>query len=165
MGFTLTAFSQNERFHLSNPDLLECKLIRITPPLNMIPQDNPPTGRKRKLEDGDENEGQIKLHKPVNAANAFPKGMDPALQKVYNERDPNSRNPAGLIQQWAGQGFTNLNPSDNNMTSGPNHIIQMINHGSGSSIRIWNKTGGIITNQVILSTITGHGGFGDPVVL
>ena len=166
LGFSFTAFGQNEQFHLSNPELLTCKLIRISPPLNMIPQDNPPKGRKRPLYgDGEEEEGQIKLHKPVNAANALPKGVDPALQKVYHYRDSNSRTPTGLGLQFAGLGYTGVNPSDNNLASGTNHIVQMINNSSSSLVRIWNKTGTVLVNSIQLSTITGHGGFGDPIVL
>ncbi len=152
-------------FHLSNPKLVPCNLIRVTPPLNQISQENPPIGRTVHNAKGEEAEedGQIKLHKTRNP-NALPKGLDPALQQKYYT-ESGGKTPATLNLQFAGQGYTGVNPSDNNMTSGPNHIVQMINNSTSSLIRIWNKTGTILVSSIILSSITGHSGFGDPVVV
>jgi len=64
-----------------------------------------------------------------------------------------------------GQLFPGFTPSDNNMAVGPNHIIQITNHSNGSAFKIWNKSGGVVQNSIVLSTITGVTGSGDPVVL
>jgi hypothetical protein len=159
-----TTITTAQDFRLTNPKLINCNLIRVTPPLREISQANPPVGRKVRNAKGEEEEedGQIKLHKTRNP-NALPKGLDPALQKEYAVKSA-GRTPATLNLNFPGQGYTGVNPSDNNMTSGPNHIVQMINNSSSSLIRIWDKAGNIVVNQIILSTITGHGGFGDPVV-
>lgn len=162
ISFCSVADAQNEQFHLSNPQLIACKLIRTTLPLNMIPQDNPPMGPNyRSVEEDEHEEGQVRLHKAVNP-NALPKGVTTARQQNY----PSSIvNTATLNLQFPGLGYTGVNPSDNNMAAGPNHIVQMINNNSSSLIRIWDKAGNILVNQVILSTITGHSGLGDPVVV
>lgn len=163
-GLSPHVFSQNQKFHLSKPTLIKCNLIRITPPLTQLKnEDAPRATRFRDLEEDDDAEGQIRLHKAINP-NALPKGLDPAMQKTYNQ--PGSIPSSSLlVQQFAGLGFTGVNPSDNNMAAGPNHVVQMINNSTSSFVRIWNKTGTILVNQLLLSTVTGHGGFGDPVVL
>lgn len=60
---------------------------------------------------------------------------------------------------------TGFAPSDNNMAVGPNHIIQIINHSSGSIFTVRSKTGTVITPPTILASLTGQTGAGDPVVL
>jgi hypothetical protein len=164
--FTVLCFFQvtfAQDFHLTKPDLIPCNLVRTSAPLNQIVQANAPVGPKfRGINDEDE-EGQIRLHKAINP-NALPKGLDPALQKQYYTVKNNQVN-ATLNLQFPGLGFTGVNPSDNNMASGPNHIIQMINNSSSSFIRIWDKAGNILVSQIILSSITGLSGGGDPVVL
>ncbi len=60
---------------------------------------------------------------------------------------------------------TGISPSDNNMAVGPNHIIQMINHGSGSLFTVRSKTGTVITPPTVFATLTGQPGAGDPIVL
>lgn len=57
-----------------------------------------------------------------------------------------------------------LQPSDNNMAAGPNHIIQMVNNTSGSQYRVWNKSGTVLATG-ILASLTGRSGSGDPIVL
>lgn len=41
----------------------------------------------------------------------------------------------------------------------------MVNNNSSSLVRIWDKAGNILVNSIVLSTITGVSGLGDPVVL
>jgi hypothetical protein len=70
---------------------------------------------------------------------------------------------------FAGQGFTGVNPPDTVGDVSPSHFIQAINHSSGTSITIYNKTGGIVAGPTILDTLGAGGncasGLGDPVVL
>jgi HYR domain len=60
---------------------------------------------------------------------------------------------------------TGFAPSDNNMAVGPNHIIQIINHSSGSAFTIRTKTGTVVQGSTILASLTGQTGGGDPIVL
>ncbi len=168
--FAISPFvsAQNETFRLTNPELIKCDLIRITPPIRTLSNLDAPMGPNYRTvkgmnkEDKDE-DGQIRLHK-VNNPDALPKGISPAVQMNY-EFSQIVRTPATLNLQFAGQGFTGVTPSDNNMASGPNHIVQMINNSSSSLIRIWDKVGNILVNSIVLSAITGVSGLGDPVVL
>jgi hypothetical protein len=87
----------------------------------------------------------------------------------YAQQRPNNLTPntptATINVNMDGQFFPGFAPSDNNMAAGPNHIIQMTNHSSGSAFRIWNKTGTPLTGSIILSSVTGITGGGDPVVV
>jgi uncharacterized protein YjdB len=64
-----------------------------------------------------------------------------------------------------GQTAAGFAPSDNNMAVGPNHIIQIINHSSGSLFKVWNKAGTVVQASTVLSGLTGLSGSGDPVVM
>src|SRR6185503_20427504 len=64
-----------------------------------------------------------------------------------------------------GQTFPGFAPSDNNMAVGPNHIVQTTNHSSGTGFRVWNKSGTPLTGSIVLASITGIQGVGDPVVV
>lgn len=159
-----SAITVAQDFHLTNPKLIPCNLIRVSPPLKEMTGAKLPAGSKfRNGKEEDEEDGQIKLHKTRNR-NALPKGLDPALQSEYATKSTGA-SPAILRLQFPGQGYTGVVPSDNNMASGANNIVQMINNNSSSLVRIWDKAGNILVNQIVLSTITGHGGDGDPVVL
>lgn len=165
LGCIKISFAQNQEFHLTHPKLIPCNMIRLSPPLRELAQAPLPPGSKfrDKREREEEEDGQIKLHRTKNP-NALPKGLDPALQSNYATKST-STIPANLRLQIQGQGYTGVTPSDNNMASGPNHIVQMINNNNSSLVRIWDKAGNTLVNQIVLSTITGHGGDGDPVVL
>ncbi len=64
-----------------------------------------------------------------------------------------------------GMGYTSVNPSDPVIGVGPNHVIQMINSGSGSLMKIFNKDGSQVSAQFNFSNITGVQGAGDPILL
>ena len=88
---------------------------------------------------------------------------DMALQGNIN---PSSTTAAAVINQnFDGITATGFAPSDNNMAVGPNHVIQIINHSSGSQFIIWNKAGGVVQGPTVLSSLTGIAGSGDPVVM
>jgi hypothetical protein len=73
------------------------------------------------------------------------------------------------ILNFAGQGFTGVTPPDTVGDVGPNHFIQAVNHSSGSSIRVFSKSGAPLAGPFILDTLGSGGacasGLGDPVVL
>jgi subtilisin-like proprotein convertase family protein len=91
---------------------------------------------------------------------------DMALQVPSRNPSPNNVTAsANILQNFDGIVSTGLAPSDNNLAVGPNHVIQIINNAGGSKFQIWNKAGTPIGGPVILSTITGITGQGDPVVM
>lgn len=97
---------------------------------------------------------------------------DPALQRNVGapaiegsgSRETDRVN-SPLLFNFAGIGFSNVNPPDPTLCVGPNHIIQMINGSSGALFRVYNKTGGILLNTTFMDAITGRGGLGDPIAL
>jgi|GEM_PF-1017134 len=64
-----------------------------------------------------------------------------------------------------GQTSPGLQPTDNNLAAGPNHVIQIVNNVSGSQFTIYNKAGGVVAGPTILASLTGRSGAGDPIVL
>ena len=107
------------------------------------------------------------LHKEWRA-DALPQGVDPALQADGGSRT--TGHALDLTQD--GQGYTSVNPSDNDIAVGPNHVIQMINGSSGAYFRIYNKSGTALGAQTYLDNfvnaiggITSYSGLGDPIVL
>ena len=70
-----------------------------------------------------------------------------------------------LGTNFNGQTSPGLQPTDNNMAAGPNHLIQIVNNTSGSQFTIWNKSGTVVAGPTILATLTGRAGSGDPIVL
>jgi hypothetical protein len=149
---------------VKNPQIIQGTLIRTTPPLKDIPDFpviNGPNDRTEKL--GGENPIPIPLH-PVLNADALPRGEDPALQKNYPAAK-GQQTSSLLNSSWAGLGYSSVNPSDNVVAAGPNHVVQMINNSTSSSIRIWDKAGNVLLASKLLSTITGQSGRGDPDIL
>jgi hypothetical protein len=103
--------------------------------------------------------------------NALPIGPDPAWQRKYPKPNTTNRN-ATIAQDFAGIGFSNVNPPDPVMDVGPNHIIQMVNAASGARFQIWDKMGNNLAgptqfDNFFNSAIGGGGasGLGDPIVL
>jgi hypothetical protein len=72
------------------------------------------------------------------------------------------------LLNFAGQGFSGVNPPDTVGDVGPNHYVQMINGGSGATVTIYDKTGGLLAGPFAVETL-GTGvcatGLGDPIVL
>jgi hypothetical protein len=64
-----------------------------------------------------------------------------------------------------GQSSPGLQPTDNNMAAGPNHLIQIVNNTSGSQFTIYSKAGAVLAGPTVLATLTGRSGSGDPIVL
>ena len=91
------------------------------------------------------------------------KGSSAAVQSP-NNIFPNTPGTT-LGVHFDGQNWVGIDPSDNNMAAGPNHVIQIINATSSSFFKIWDKTGAVVQNATLLSAITGLPGAGDPIVL
>jgi hypothetical protein len=106
-----------------------------------------------------ENKG---LHIPNNP-NALPQGLDPVAQKQFGTRIVLGRDLDITID---GIGFTSVNPADPCSDVGPNHVVQMINGGSGSYVQIFDKSGNSLGTPVYMDNWLGTpGGAGDPIVL
>ncbi|MCF8277794.1 MAG: T9SS type A sorting domain-containing protein [Flavobacteriales bacterium] len=102
------------------------------------------------------------LNEAVNPL-AKPNGDDPAWQQSYA---PSAVNTKSLAYSFEGIGFTNVSPADPCVDVGPNHVIQMINGGSGSYFKVYSKTGQVLANATYLDNYMGFpGGAGDPIVL
>lgn len=94
-----------------------------------------------------------------------PNGPDPllALQEAAPAASPDGFNTP--IFNFAGQGYTFVNPPDTVGDVGKNHYIQMINGGS-TQVAVYNKATGALIQQFSLSTLGGCAtGNGDPIVL
>jgi hypothetical protein len=92
---------------------------------------------------------------------------DPLLALQEEAGDTGFAPPLNL--NFDAQNFTGVNPPDTVGDVGPNHYIQMINHSSGSSVVIYNKSGGVLAGPFILDTLglpaPCNSGLGDPIVL
>ena len=67
-----------------------------------------------------------------------------------------------------GQGFTNVAPPDTSGDVGPNHYVQTINAGGGARVRVYDKSGNVLSNFVMDSLAAGGpaaSGAGDGVAL
>ncbi len=100
----------------------------------------------------------------------LPARVDPLLQQIGHANRPLT--PNGVTAATAtigtnvnGIGYTSVNPSDPVVATGPNHVIQMINGGAGSVMKIFNKDGSQVAAQFNFSNITGVQGAGDPILL
>ena len=106
-----------------------------------------------------ENKG---LHQKLNPK-ARPYGADPVWQQDFGQKS--SRNRALDLTQ-DGIGYTSVNPADPCLDVGPNHVVQMINGGSGSYFQVFDKNGSSLGAAVYLDNFVGSvGGAGDPIVL
>jgi len=103
-------------------------------------------------------------------AEAVEFGPDPLL--AIQEAAPvnASRAFSAPSRNFAGLGYSGVNPPDTVGDVGPSHYIQMINASGGTSVRIWDKAEPI-PNQVANFSLDSLGsgncgsGYGDPVVL
>ncbi len=71
---------------------------------------------------------------------------------------------------FAGQGYSSVNPSDAAGAVGSSHYVQMINASDGTRVTIFNKTtGAVVSGPFLLETLGSGGacaqGHGDPVAL
>ncbi|MBK9274984.1 MAG: proprotein convertase P-domain-containing protein [Flavobacteriales bacterium] len=110
---------------------------------------------------------EARMHQRLNPK-ALPLGEDPAWQRADGSRTSGR----ALDLTINGIGNTGVNPSDPCLEVGPNHVIQMINGGSGAYFRIYDKSGNPLGPQTYLDNfinaiggITTYGGAGDPIVL
>ena len=114
----------------------------------VIPKDEEP-GAKAK-----------RLHAPPEQSD-MSRGGDPVLQKAK----PLHGQDKALDLSVDGMLYSSVNPADPCMDVGPNHVILMMNGGSGGYFRIYNKSFASLGAQTYLDNFTASvGGAGDPIV-
>ncbi len=102
--------------------------------------------------------------------------LDPLLaaqEQADAERGSSAPEPDAFgtpILNFAGGGFSGVNPPDTVGEVGLNHYVQLINHSSGAQIRIYNKAGTLVAGPTFLDSLAPaatpcNNGFGDGVVL
>jgi hypothetical protein len=110
--------------------------------------------------------------KPGFVMPEYETGIDPLLelqQSFQVQRD--ARVFTAPNRNFAGQGFTGVNPPDTVGDVGPSHYVQIVNSGGGAVVRIWDKaepTPNVLATFSMDSLSTGGvctGGFGDGIVL
>ncbi|MCX7421931.1 MAG: hypothetical protein NT013_20625 [Planctomycetia bacterium] len=70
---------------------------------------------------------------------------------TINDNDAPAGNFGTPIVNVAGQGYTGVNPPDTDGEVGPNHFIQVINGANGASVRVYNKSGTVLSNFLMSS--------------
>ena len=159
LSFSTFVFAQKSQ--ITNPDVIIGVKSKTSLPFDQINDDRSIWPRTRAVKDGYTPKKDWILHQSVDP-NALPQGDDPAWQKEYvPAKATNSRS---VDQNWDGIGYTGVNPADPSLDVGPNHVVQMINNSASSIVRVWDKTGTQLSS-VLLSSITGLGGAGDPIVI
>lgn len=97
--------------------------------------------------------------------NALPQGDDPVWQKEHST-DRSNRTHGNLLGGWTGLGPDGqFDPGDPSLDVGPNHVVQMTNAGGGSLISIWDKSGNALITELLMESVSGINGRGDPIVL
>lgn len=146
-----------------NPDVIQVEYLGETVALrDFVADPNFPNETTKENKIGYHPKKRWALYPEVNP-NALPKGMDPALQTEYPHPAADDR---GLTLSFNGMGNTNVSPADPSIDVGPNHVIQMINGGSGAYFKIWNKAGTQVLAQTYFDTYFNQpGGAGDPIVM
>ena len=106
--------------------------------------------------------------KPALRPQAAPVDVDPLLSAQEKVQPNDTRAFSTPALNFAGQGFSGVNPPDTSGDVGPNHFIQMINHSNGASFVVYSKTGSVLSGPTYLDSLgTGNcaDGLGDPIVL
>jgi len=92
---------------------------------------------------------------------------DPLRARPAAPKAPTAIGPP--ILNFNGGGFSGVNPPDTVGDIGLNHYIQLINFGSGSQMRIYDKAGTLVAGPIALDSLGApapcNAGLGDPIVL
>ncbi len=93
----------------------------------------------------------------------LPNGKDQALQSNYFSKAGIAASSVQILSNWQGL-VPGADPSDNTLAVGPSHVVQMVN-GSGTAMRIYNKSTGAVILNTKVSTIAGTANAGDPNII
>ena len=97
-----------------------------------------------------------------------PEGSDPLLEMQAESREASASVDPGL--NFAGQGYTGVNPPDTVGDVGGNYFVQSINGSGGAAVTVYNKTtGAVAAGPFSMDSLATGGncasGYGDPIVL
>lgn len=96
-----------------------------------------------------------------------PPRVDPLLARQAALKTPTAIGPP--ILNFNGGGFSGVTPPDTVGDVGPNHYVQLINFNSGTQIRVYDKSGNLLSGPTALDTLGApapcNNGLGDPIVL
>jgi len=99
---------------------------------------------------------------------ALPQGADPVLQRNYSQRTKgggdHTETWTNILSNWTGLA-ANAFPSDNTISVGPDHVIQLVNNIPSTGMRIWNKAGTVLVSNKLISSITAITDYGDPNII
>lgn len=91
--------------------------------------------------------------------------VDPVLQKsIPAAASKGASVAAGVISGIEGMA-TGVQPMDPTICVGSNHVIELVNALPSSKMKIWNKSGTVVVNEVTLQSLTGFPGYGDPIAI
>ncbi len=152
-------------------DILTGRLVRLSPKLTDIVDNNPVNTKTPKPEDPKSLALRANINKRVRFSSENPnaKSSDEAIQKEVKSgiqfKTSNSLigtfEGAGTLDNTA-VGFPLFSPPDPVMAVGPNHVVQMIN----SVHKVFNKAGTVLTGPLKLSAIASTStDNGDPIAL
>src|SRR5690349_22350886 len=158
----LAAKAQDKVYTFSNPEIIPVKMERLSKPVREVPE--APVNLKGTVTEH-ENES-IERHMPIVNNHALPAGADQALQQVYTRADSRSPNSVSVNIITTLQGLSaSVSPSDNNIAVGPNHVVQMANNNVSTNLRIWDKAGNVLINNITVQSFSGINDYGDPNIL
>ncbi len=114
------------------------------------------SGEKRKAP---ENES---LRLPFNNYEKQTKA-DRSVQNTYGRSLKTAGSQVNILGTLPGLESDGIEPSDNTLTVGNNHIIQMVNSAS-TSMRIWDKSGNLLAGNINITSLVGTN-LGDPNII
>ena len=91
-------------------------------------------------------------HRPGVGAPAAADFPDPLLARNESP-EPAARGFDTPILNFDGQAFTGVNPPDTNADLGPDHVIQVVNSNSGTSVLVMDKNGAPLAAPFTLDTL------------
>jgi hypothetical protein len=133
----LHAMAQKDNV-IRNPEVITVEFLGETMPLDQYVESTDAVNEVTKTEKpGYHPKNDWVLNESVNPL-ALPNGDDPAWQQDYARPYSESRS---LNLNFNGIGNTNVSPADPCVDVGPNHVIQMINGGSGGYFVVFDREG------------------------
>lgn len=158
MATVLFAYAQ-QTIKIEGPELIPLQFEGLSPALKDLPE-TPPTQAELNGPRTERENPFLEHPRPQPNPDALPLGADPALQTNYAQKQTGFTS-ATILSNWAGIS-ANVDPSDNTLAVGPDHVMQMANNSSSTYIRIWDKAGNILVNNIKVQSISGINDIGDP---
>jgi hypothetical protein len=107
------------------------------------------------------------LERPRPEMNPTPliNSPDPVLQQDYNGTlRAGGTETVNILSNWAGLAAA-VEPPDDNIAVGPNHVVQLTNNSTSSYMRVWNKSGTVLVANKTIQSFSNIADYGDPEIL